>query len=227
MHFDRNMGSLAVVDGHLADLVRNSVRGEDLALVPSKAGPPSLKAGGIALHSLYDPQREAREWVEHHREEIDISSGIVVLGFGLGYHVAELVRATEKAVTVFEPRIDVLRAALEASDLSDVLARARIVTRCEELAPGRMFRVLRHLPSIRSGPAPFAEAASRLDVLRVVGKGLRIAVVGPIYGGSLPIAGYCAAALRNLGHEVEFIDNGVYAESVPFHRRGDEEQSAP
>ncbi|OIP33604.1 MAG: hypothetical protein AUK27_10175 [Deltaproteobacteria bacterium CG2_30_66_27] len=45
-----------------------------------------------------------------------------------------------------------------------------------------------------------------------MGKGLRIAVVGPIYGGSLPIAGYCVAALRNLGHEVEFIDNSVHSE---------------
>lgn len=213
MYFDRNMVSLGVVDGHLADLVLEARRGDGLEIVPSKSGAPSLKAGGIALHSLYDPVREARDWVEHHREDIGNASGFVVLGFGLGYHVAELLRRTDKAVTVFEPRIDVLRAALEASDLSDVLARARIVTRCDELAPGKMFRVLRHLPSIRLSPAPFAKVASRLDVLRVVKKGLRIAVVGPIYGGSLPIAGYCAAALRNLGHEVAFIDNSAYAES--------------
>jgi spore maturation protein CgeB len=200
------------VDGHLAGLVADAGRGDDIEIVASKAGPPSLKAGGIALHSLYDPVREAREWVEHHREEIGNASGIVVLGFGLGYHVAELLRTTDNDVTVFEPRIDVLRAALEASDLSGLLARVRIVTRSEELAPGKTFRVLHHLPSIRLSPAPFANAASRLDVLRVVGKGLRIAVVGPIYGGSLPIAGYCAAALRNLGHEVEFIDNSGYAD---------------
>jgi len=212
MVFDRNMRPLSVADMHLADLVANVVRGNDLVLVPSKAGPPSLKAGRVALHSIYDPVREAREWVEYHRNEIGNASGIVVLGFGLGYHVAELLRATDKAVTVFEPRIDVLRAAFEASDLSDLLSQARIVTRCDELAPGKKFRVLRHLPSIRLSPAPFAKAASRLDVLRVVGKGLRIAVVGPIYGGSLPIAGYCVAALRNLGHEVEFIDNSVHSE---------------
>ena len=200
------------MDG-LRTLSRTREAGDDLEIVPSKGGPPSLKAGGIALHSIYDPVREARDWVEHHREDIGNASEIVVLGFGLGYHVAELLRGTDKAVTVFEPRIDVLRAALEASDLSDLLARARIVTRCDELAPGKKFRVLRHLPSIRLSPAPFANVDSRLDVLGVVEKGLRIAVVGPIYGGSLSVAGCCAAALRNLGHEVEFIDNSVYAES--------------
>ncbi|MHB1011317.1 MAG: CgeB family protein [Desulfobacteria bacterium] len=212
MFFDRNIKMLRAADGRLAELVADAKRGDGLEIVSSKAGTPSLKAGGIALHSLYDPLQEAREWVKHHGDDIESASGIVVLGFGLGYHVAELLRGTDRAVTVFEPRIDVLRAALEASDLSDVLARARIVTRCDELAPGKMFRVLRHLPSIRLSPAPFANVASRLDILGVVMKGLRIAVVGPIYGGSLPIAGYCSAALRNLGHEVEFIDNGVYAE---------------
>ncbi|MHB1011375.1 MAG: CgeB family protein [Desulfobacteria bacterium] len=212
MFFDRNIKILRDVDGHLAELVADAGRCDGLEVVPSKAGPPSLKAGGIALHSIYDPVREARDWVKYHHDEIGNASEVVVLGFGLGYHVAELLRGTEKAVTVFEPRIDVLRAALEASDLSDLLARARIVTRCEELAPGKMFRVLRHLPSIRLSPDPFAKASSCLEVLGVVKKGLRIAVVGPIYGGSLPIAGYCVAALRNLGHEVEFIDNGVFAE---------------
>src|SRR3990170_2989599 len=101
MFFHRNIEILRDVDGHLADLVLEARRGDGLEIVPSKAGPPSLKAGGIALHSLYDPLREAREWVEHHGDDIESASGIVVLGFGLGYHVAELLRGTEKAVTVF------------------------------------------------------------------------------------------------------------------------------
>ncbi|MBE0603590.1 MAG: glycosyltransferase [Deltaproteobacteria bacterium] len=52
-----------------------------------------------------------------------------------------------------------------------------------------------------------------MEVLHTAARGLRIAVVGPFYGGSLPIAGYCASALRNLGHEVEFIDNGVFGKT--------------
>lgn len=35
---------------------------------------------------------------------------------------------------------------------------------------------------------------------------LRVLVVGPLYGGSHPIARYCARGFRRLGHAVEFLD---------------------
>jgi spore maturation protein CgeB len=213
MFLDRNLGDLKAVDGRLAELVANTERGDDLAFFPSKAGPPSLKSGGVALHSLYDPRQEAKEWVAHHRGDIEKASGLVVLGFGLGYHVAELLQATDKPVTVFEPRADVLRAALEATDLSAVIPRIRIVTGCDAPALSTPFRVLNHFPSVRLSQAHFGKVARRLGVLQEVAKGLRIAVVGPFYGGSLPIAGYCADALLALGNEVEFIDNRRYAEA--------------
>ncbi|MBI5575345.1 MAG: glycosyltransferase [Deltaproteobacteria bacterium] len=211
MVFGKNLEYLKAADGRLAELVAGAGRSGDIPLVPSKTGPPSARAGGVALHSLYDPIREAKEWVEHNRGEIDRAAELVVLGFGLGYHVAELSRTTDKPVTVFEPRIEILRAALRASDLSAILSRVRIVEAPDGLSLRKRSLVLQHIPSVRSSPAPFSEALARLDVLRAVARGLRIAVVGPFYGGSLPIAGYCAEALGRLGHEVEYIDNSPYA----------------
>jgi spore maturation protein CgeB len=38
------------------------------------------------------------------------------------------------------------------------------------------------------------------------GAPVRVLVVGPIYGGSLPVARYCAAAFERLGHQVAFMD---------------------
>ncbi len=216
MHFERNLETLGAVDARLAGRVRGAARGAGLSVVPSKAGPPSLKIGDAALHSVYDPVREAREWVEHHAAEIGSSSSLAVLGFGLGYHVEELLRATGKPVTVFEPRPEVLRAALESRDLSAVLGRARIAADCDGLPapdPGGPVGILRHMPSVRLAPAAFAEAVGRIETLHAVARGLRVAVVGPYFGGSLPVAGYCASALRNLGHEVEYIDNGVFGET--------------
>ncbi|MFO0730011.1 MAG: hypothetical protein U0231_15680 [Nitrospiraceae bacterium] len=48
---------------------------------------------------------------------------------------------------------------------------------------------------------------------RKQGGQLTIAVVGPIYGGSLPIAGYVRRALESLGHKVQWIDHSVHARS--------------
>jgi spore maturation protein CgeB len=45
---------------------------------------------------------------------------------------------------------------------------------------------------------------------------LRILVIGPIYGGSLPVARSCAAAFTRLGHHVSFMDCSRY-ESLLNH----------
>jgi spore maturation protein CgeB len=42
---------------------------------------------------------------------------------------------------------------------------------------------------------------------------LKIMVIGPIYGGSLPTANYTASALKNMGHEVEFLDFSIFKDS--------------
>ena len=39
---------------------------------------------------------------------------------------------------------------------------------------------------------------------------LKILVIGPMYGGSLPTANYTTLALKNMGHEVEFLDFSVF-----------------
>lgn len=68
---------------------------DNLILVETKSGNLSLKItcddGSVkTLHSLYDPEGEARAIVDSF--QFDGKGIIVVLGLGLGYHVYELVR---------------------------------------------------------------------------------------------------------------------------------------
>src|SRR3989337_458475 len=42
---------------------------------------------------------------------------------------------------------------------------------------------------------------------------LKILVISPMYGGSLPTANYTASALRNMGHEVELLDFSAYKDA--------------
>ncbi len=211
--FEKNMEVLSTRDPGLAALIAAAGRGGDLRPCTSRTGHPVLKASGIALHSLYDPLGEAEAWLGHYRERIEGASTVAVLGFGLGYHVIELCRATEKEVVVFEPRVDILRTALELLDLTAVLSRVRLVTD-EGPPPGmRGFTIVRHEPSINLSPGYFERLLGRLQVLQTFDRGLRIMVVGPIYGGSLPTARYCADALRRLGHRVDFVDNSLYRDA--------------
>lgn len=218
MVFEKNIEVLKRLDPKLADGILRAPMGDDLQIFTARDGIPSIKAGKITLHSLYDPKEEARGWASYHREEIEMASAVVVLGFGLGYHIMELCnlelcRISDMDVVVFEPRLDILRTALEVLDLRSVLSRVKIVTsdECPPISKG--FTILEHRPSARLNPAYFERLKSRLKVIKAVKNGLKIMVVGPIFGGSLPIARYCANALRNMGHDVDFTDNSRYRDA--------------
>lgn len=58
------------------------------AVIPSRSGSLTLKVGGQHWHSAYDPQREARQWVD--RLSVDRPC-VLLLGDGLGY-AAEALR---------------------------------------------------------------------------------------------------------------------------------------
>jgi spore maturation protein CgeB len=71
--------------------------------VKTKSGAQTIRVTGEdgtvkTLHSLYDPETEARSLVEAF--QFDGKGILVVLGLGLGYHVAELVRKYPDAVIV-------------------------------------------------------------------------------------------------------------------------------
>jgi hypothetical protein len=101
-----------------------------LRVFPSKSGVPTLEAAreGIRclLHSARDPGEEAKRFV---RSQLDGSEEIVVvLGFGLGYHVAEMLAINRECrVLVIEPSFQIFRRALETRDLAETLGSERVV----------------------------------------------------------------------------------------------------
>jgi hypothetical protein len=77
------------------------------------------------LHSSYEPLAEAQYWAQHVGQG-DWQIGII-LGFGLGYHIEELVRRyPERILIVLEPDKDVFTAALRARDLRHVLGHENV-----------------------------------------------------------------------------------------------------
>jgi spore maturation protein CgeB len=216
--FEKNIEALRDKNPELTAEILSAQKGDDLEVLTSKKGLLSLKAGGTAMHSLYDPLNEAQEWVKYYREKLEKTSTIVIFGFGLGYHVTELLRYLEAEILtadvfVFEPRPDIIREAFELIDLSYILPKIRFIADDEIFKIKKDFLVLKHEPSINLNPLYFKGIQSRLRATQKVNKGIKIMVVGPIYGGSLPVAGYCASALKKLGHEVDFVDNSVYKDA--------------
>jgi len=206
--FDNNIKLLQNHDPSLANRVKGIKIPENVKITFSKEGPPVPQITGVSLHSLYHPQKEGQQVIRNFQFQDD--SRTVVFGLGFGYHILPLVQKGE--VTVIEPLMTIFRAFMSSVDLSPFLPRVRfrigetpasLLARYEPLN----WNIFRHVPSVRIGESYYQQLEKGVETRKILSnKSLRILVVKPIYGGSLPTANYCIEGLRNLGHEVESVD---------------------
>jgi spore maturation protein CgeB len=212
----------------LASRLRNAAPPPGLEVLPSRTGAPVFRVGNITLHSLYDPAAEASQWAALLR---DRTRPCVVLGFGNGYHLEGL---TAQPLLVVEPDLGLLRHACEVRDLTPILRHVELLcpSTPEQGAeylmrrfPALDFTMLTHQPSLRLHAAFFNELLDRVEAKKRLAEfRLKILVVYPIYGGSLPIARYCSRALRELGHDVEIFDSSQWYDLYrSLHRLTDQE----
>lgn len=104
---------------------------DNLSLVETKNGSLSLKItcddGSVkTLHSLYDPEGEARAIVDTF--QFDGKGILVVLGLGLGYHLKELVkRFPDTEIVVIEANPGIYKLAKEHGKISEFGDKVRFV----------------------------------------------------------------------------------------------------
>ena len=217
-----NLKRLASRHQDLAAAVKSAVGGV-LTIEPSRTGVPSARRSGRWVHSAYDPVREAQTWADTHAAACQSGEMVVVAGVGLLYHVEALRKQLppEVSLAVLIPNLDEFHDALAArsleawsesilwlpgspAEIAETLTKRGRPLRClsyaaAALADAEFHRVL--------------EDALRRGIARQAGGQLTIALVGPIYGGSLPITSYVKRALETLGHKVKWIDHSVHAAS--------------
>lgn len=184
-----------------------------------RGGAATLKVDGLALHSLYNPEQEAARLIDS--AELDPARPVLVVGLGLGYHVAELQRRGF-SIAVAEPDAQVAKAALAPAlfDLDVLLGigdpEAMAQSAAFQTFAAQTPQVLVHPPTARLHPEYASRAPGLLSKAALFGRHLNICIVGPMYGGSEPIAGYLADAFRELGHNTLLVDN---APGWPLYQR--------
>ena len=203
----------------LAEAVRHSVGGV-LTIVPSREGSPSATHEGQWVHSAYDPKKEAGSWAEQQRKEWKTEEVAVILGVGLLYHVEALALAhsPDARIVVVVPDVSLLKDAMGARPLGPWVDRIHWVNGTPEEMATQLTAQSSPLRFLTYGPAArlHADVHARLQtslsrlMARKAGGQLHVAVVGPIYGGSLPIARYVVSALNQLGHRVSWLDHHVH-----------------
>lgn len=221
-HFTDNVMKLATRYPDLAASLKTA-RGAVLTIESARNGSPSARRAGRWIHSAYDPLREAETWADSHAPACHAGETIVIGGVGLLYHVEALRKrfSPDIAVALLIPNMDEFHDALSARLLGPWSDHILWLSGTPQdivqtlTATGQPLRCLSYTPASQPD-ADFHSAfeqALRRGIARQAGGQLTIALVGPIYGGSLPIAGYVKRALEGLGHKVQWIDHSLHASS--------------
>ncbi len=223
-HFEKNLAILRRHDPSLAERVEKWPGLAEIQMEKAANGEPTVKVRGCALHSTRDPGREGRNWAAAAAAEHALSSAepVTVLGFGLGYHLRGLA-ALGLSGAAIEPDMELFAAALAHLDLADVLENFRPIVGLSGERLRRAHRdllagtLIPHPPALRLHPEGLGDLARFGGGLKIAKEGnLRILVVNPVNGGSLPIARYCAAALMEMGHLVTTFESEQFARGMDF-----------
>ncbi len=218
--FQRNIEILRRHDPALGSEL-SEVSGGFFTIQTARTGVPTATIKDRAIHSAYDPIREAKQWAEHHVKDCQAGESIVVLGVGLLYHVEALrtILPQDAVIHVVIPNLSELVDGLSVRSLDGWGERVCWVWgQVESLAAkvahqAKRIRLLTYEPALMIHQAEYETFRSQLrdQLAKGVSGRLHIMVVGPIYGGSLPIAGYMVRALEALGHRVSWIDHSLHA----------------
>ncbi|NQT34049.1 glycosyltransferase [bacterium] len=214
---------LRQVDSALCERVNRTAVNQSFKVTPARSGTPTLRIGSIQIHSAYDPVREAESMAEKSTEKLSANDVIVIFGLGLGYLTEEVRKRFDGKIILIEPDLSVVKLAMNErsmgflSSMTLVLGQSlqetvnAIERECGSATDFTRVKIIQHPPSIKLNPEYFEELKRTVNARRNTNvTGLGILVVTPIYGGSLPVARYCASAFEKLGHRVETLDNEIY-----------------
>ena len=214
-----NLKIIASKNPALAQELQHATGGV-LNLCQAKNGMPTARVADRWVHSSYDPWKEAHAWAEETAQEHQSGEALLIFGVGLLYHVEVLCQqvSRETPILVFVPDVRELVDALSVRGLSRWGERLEwLVGNSEDMA-GQVTGTYQRVRLVTYSPAvthcedsisQFQVALRNQSAHQQKGR-LHIAVIGPIYGGSLPIARYVVRALESLGHRVSWIDHSVH-----------------
>lgn len=181
---------------------------------------PVLWVGKTCLDHADKPILAAQSWVKRacHDEALQQCQELVVVGFGGGYHLEVLLEQSSKRVSCIEPDIEILHTALSSRDLRSVLCSLQTLTIYDQEEDANLPDEEAEL-LIR--PQLVAIQGSRVKEIQQAFYGKRgikalrprIAVLGPLQGGTLSIGEYTTNALTNVGQSVRGIDMSGFNDS--------------
>ena len=151
-------------------------------------------------------------WVKRSLQEKRFAdcSDICVFGIGCGYHLEAMIDVASKPVSLIEPSISVFRNAIEQRDLTLALSRIKSLSVGKE----EKLKLFDATSELLIRPQSMVVSGEYLGKVKEQFYGTRgltslhptVMVLGPMQGGTLPIAGYTSRALGVLKQRTREMD---------------------
>ena len=215
--FNKNLELLRSSQPGLASRLEREPKQNIVRIVLSKDGNPIPQIGSVSLHSNYYPLKEAIDGLsEYCLKDQQVP---VVYGLGFGYHVLEILKRYHSSeVLVIEPVMSIFQSFMETVDLKPFIPNTKFIisTPPPKIVASNQttnWKKYEHQASKRLSGDYFRGLDKAIEVSNYLSTNrLKILVVNPYYGGSLPTAKYCTQALNSMGHHAESVDCEKFAE---------------
>ena len=215
--FNKNLELLRSSQPCLASRLEREPKQNVVQIALSKDGNPIPQIGSVSLHSNYYPLKEALDGLsEYCLKDQQVP---VVYGLGFGYHVLEILKRYHSSeVLVIEPVMSIFQSFMETVDLKPFIPNTKFIisTPPPKIVASNQttnWKKYEHQASKRLSGDYFRSLDKAIEVSDYLSTNrLKILVVNPYYGGSLPTAKYCTQALNSMGHHAESVDCEKFAE---------------
>ena len=215
--FNKNLELLRSSQPCLASRLEREPKQNVVRIALSKDGNPIPQIGSVSLHSNYYPLKEAIDGLsEYCLKDQQVP---VVYGLGFGYHVLEILKRYHSSeVLVIEPVMSIFQSFMETVDLKPFIPNTKFIisTPPPKIVASNQttnWKKYEHQASKRLSGDYFRSLDKAIEVSDYLSTNrLKILVVNPYYGGSLPTAKYCTQALNSMGHHAESVDCEKFAE---------------
>lgn len=218
---EKNLERLEKLRPDLVELYNNAGSGKVETLI-SKSSLPVFKFGGVAAHSVYKPEEEGARFADGLAEDINNNAKDVwVFGLGYAYHLRGLIKKGIK-LTVMEPSPEIFRSAVDNVDMTEIIEKCDLVVGGagggdlrEKIYESDLKNavLVAHRPYQNFFERDWEKVEAAFTVRSFIArKGLRVMLVGPIYGGSETTFRYVETALKRIGVDVITFDATPFAD---------------
>jgi len=214
--FENNLSLLSNRNPELFNIAISNPLSLNFLLRSNEKGQYVLWLNDNPMEDPNDPEgkaeKDVKRFLSHFKD--NGKKEIKVFGIGLLYHVEALLKYMPSIkVVVFEPEPMFFRAICECKDLSRLIDRIEFRIGPSSIPWNVEFDYI-HLPSMKYHQN-FMNILSKRRLItleKLPGFRLNVAVVSPVYGGSLTTAIYVKNALEKLDYNVTYIDLSKFSE---------------